>query len=225
VGNGIDVARFAHVARQHSGPGRSVACIGRFEPVKNHRDLLHIFARVHAACPDARLRLIGDGALRPECERLAAELGIAGVTDFLGYREDVEALLGEIDVAVLVSWKEGMSRALLEPMAAGIPPVAWRVKGNRELIRAGESGLLGRAGDFEQTATHIIRLLQDPELRQRLGVAAAARVRQHFDEAVVVDRLRAVYATLLAEGGHALPPSWSVPSGEETDDRRAVLSA
>src|SRR5439155_8969723 len=68
-----------------------------------------------------------------ECERLAAELGIASVTDFLGYREDVDALLADVDVAVLVSWKEGMSKALLEPMAAGIPAVSWDVKGNGEL--------------------------------------------------------------------------------------------
>src|SRR5207244_10683949 len=142
IGNGIDTERYTPAAHPHSGPGRVVACIARFEAVKNHRDLLHVFARVHAACPQARLRLIGDGPLRATCERLAADLGIAGATEFAGYREDVDALLADVDVAVLLSWKEGIPRGLLEPMAAGIPVVAWRVKGTREVIRPSHGGRL-----------------------------------------------------------------------------------
>jgi glycosyltransferase involved in cell wall biosynthesis len=225
VGNGIDVDRYARHPRAHAAPGRVVACIGRFEPVKNHADLLHVFARVHATCPDARLRLLGDGPLRSECERLAADLGIADVTDFLGYREDVDVLLGDVDVGVLLSWKEGMSRALLEPMAAGIPVVAWRVKGNRELVRSGETGFLTAVGDLDATAAHIVRLLEDAELRARLGAGAAERVRRHFDEALVVDRLRAAYTELLDEAGHQLPAAWQRVPPEGPDERRAVLSA
>src|SRR6266480_2144011 len=155
IGNGIDVQRFARVARTHAGPGRVVACIARFEAVKNHHDLLRVFARVHAACPQARLRLIGDGPLRPQYERAAAALGIAAATEFVGYRKDVAALLADVDVAVLLSWKEGIPRGLLEPMAAHIPVVAWRVKGTREVVRSGESGLLAPPGDLEQTSAHI----------------------------------------------------------------------
>jgi len=219
IGNGIDVQRFARVARTHAGPGRVVACIARFEAVKNHHDLLRVFARVHAACPQARLRLIGDGPLRPQCERMAAELGIAAATEFVGYRKDVAALLADVDVVVLLSWKEGIPRGLLEPMAAHIPVVAWRVKGNREVVRNGESGFLARPGDLEQTSAHIVRLLEDPALRRRLGAAAAERVRTHFNESVVVAHLARVYASLLREAGYPLPTSW------ETHDERAVLSA
>jgi glycosyltransferase involved in cell wall biosynthesis len=139
---------------------------------------------------------------------LATELGIAAVTDFVGYRDDVERLLPDVDVAILLSWKEGMPRALLEPMAAGIPAVAWRVKGNRELIRSGENGLLAPAGAIDETAAQIVRLLEEPQLRRRLGAAAAERVRAHFDEAVIVDRLCAAYATLLAQKGRPKPSAW-----------------
>src|SRR5437879_11698295 len=102
IGNGIDVQRFARVARTHAGPGRVVACIARFEAVKNHHDLLRVFARAHATCPQARLRLIGDGPLRPQCERAAAELGIAAATEFVGYRQDVGPLLAEVALVVLL---------------------------------------------------------------------------------------------------------------------------
>ncbi len=219
IGNGIDVQRFARFARPHAGPGRVVACIARFEAVKNHHDLLRVFARVHAACPQARLRLIGDGPLRPQCERAAAELGIAAAIEFVGYRKDVAALLADVDVAVLLSWKEGIPRGLLEPMAAHIPVVAWRVKGNREVVRSGESGLLAPPGDLDETTAHIVRLLEDPALRRRLGAAAAERVRTHFNESVVVAHLARVYASLLRDAGYPLPTDW------ETHDERAVLSA
>ena len=219
IGNGIDVQRFARFARTHAGPGRVVACIARFEAVKNHRDLLRVFARVRAACPQARLRLIGDGPLRPQCERAAADLGIAAATEFVGYRQDVGPLLADVDVAVLLSWKEGIPRGLLEPMAAHIPVVAWRVKGTREVVRAGESGLLAPPGDLEQTTVYILRLLEDPALRRRLGAAAAERVLTHFDEGVVVARLARVYGSLLRGAGYAPPTHW------ETHEERTVLSA
>src|SRR5207237_980817 len=73
IGNGIDVQRFARVARPPAGPGRVVACIARFEAVKNHHDLLRVFARVRAACPQARLRLLEDPALRRRLGAAAAE--------------------------------------------------------------------------------------------------------------------------------------------------------
>jgi glycosyltransferase involved in cell wall biosynthesis len=219
IGNGIDVDRFSRFARPHAGPGRVVACIARFEPVKNHHDLLRVFARVRAACPQARLRLIGDGPLRPQYEREAAELGIAAATEFVGYRHDVGPLLADVDVAVLLSWKEGIARGLLEPMAAHIPVVAWRVKGNREVVRSGESGLLVAAGDLDSTTAHIVRLLQDPALRRRMGAAAAERVRRHFDEGVVVARLAQVYASLLRDAGHTPPVDW------ESHEENTVLSA
>jgi len=215
IGNGVGVEKYAHFRRRHSGPGKVIACIGRLDPAKNHRDLLRIFARVHSDWPDARLRLIGDGPMRAECERLAIDLGVASVTDFLGYRDDVDVLLADVDVAVQVSWEDGLSKALLEPMAAGIPVVGWDVKNNAELITSDRTGLLAPAGDFDQTAAHIGRLLADAPLRQRLGAAAAETVRRRFDNAAFVDRLRVVYSSLLADRGYpvtsTLPLARTIP--------------
>src|SRR5438093_4910750 len=89
-------------------------------------------------------------------------------------------------------------------MAAGIPVVAWRVKGNREVVRSGETGLLAAPGDVDATAAHIVRLLEDPALRTRMGAAAAERVRLRFDEAIVVARLAGVYTSMLRDAGYAL---------------------
>src|SRR5438552_6478780 len=100
-----------------------------------------------------------------------------------------------------------------------IPVVAWRVKGTREVVRSGESGLLAPPGDLGQTTAHIVGLLEDPALRRRLGAAAAERVRTHFNESVVVAHLAQVYASLLRDAGYGPPTDW------ETHDERAVLSA
>src|SRR5207244_7741088 len=128
------------------------------------------------------LRLIGDGPLRPQCERMAAELGIAAATEFVGYRQDVGPLLADVDVAVLLSWKEGIPRGLLEPMAAHIPVVAWRVKGTREVVRSGESGLLAPPGDLGQTTAHIAGLLEYTALRGSPGGPRAVPARTPFTE-------------------------------------------
>src|SRR5207244_3467261 len=135
IGNGIDVRRFARFARPHAGPGRVVACIARFEAVKNHYDLLRVFARVHATCPLARLRLIGDGPLRPQCERMAAELGIAAATEFVGYRQDVGPLLADVDEAVVVARLAQVYASLLRD--AGYPlPTSWETHDERAVLSA-----------------------------------------------------------------------------------------
>jgi len=110
-------------------------------------------------------------------------------------------------------------------MAAAIPVVAWRVKGNREVIRPSQSGLLAAPGDLDETAAHIVRLLRDPALRARLGGAAAERVHRRFEETVVVARLRDAYGSLLREAGYVLPAHWHPHHAAQSHDQRTVLSA
>jgi len=225
IGNGIHIERYACFARRHAGPGKVVVTIGRFDPVKNQKDLIRVFSRVHDACPEARLRVIGNGALLEDCRKLAAELGIASVTDFLGYRDDVADLLADVDVAALLSWKEGLSKALIEPMAAGIPAITWDVKGNNEVVSHGRTGFVLPAGDLRGTAEHLIQLLRDADLRRRLGSGAAEEMRRRFDHDAFVDRLRGVYSALLAERGHAVPPPLSPLAREEPQPSGALASA
>jgi glycosyltransferase involved in cell wall biosynthesis len=225
IGNGIHIERYARFARRHAGPGKVVVMIGRFDPVKNQQDLIRVFSRVHDACPEARLRLIGNGALLDDCRRLAAELGVASVTDFLGYRDDVDGLLADADVAALLSWKEGLSKALIEPMAAGIPALTWDVKGNNEVVSHGRTGFVAEAGDLGTTAEHLIQLLRDGDLRRRLGAAAADDMRRRFDHGAFVGRLRSVYSSLLAERGLSVPPALSPLAHEEPRASGALASA
>src|SRR5262245_52598650 len=116
IPNGIDLPRYAGVDRAAARATlgldpvrRYVATVARFHPVKDHQTLLRGFAEVAAARADVDLLLVGDGPLRPELERLVAELAIAHRVRFLGVRDDVENVLRASDVFALTSLSEAAS--------------------------------------------------------------------------------------------------------------------
>jgi glycosyltransferase involved in cell wall biosynthesis len=99
--------------------------VGRFEEQKNHRFLVSVAAEAMRREPRARLLLVGDGALRPEIERLVAQEGLAGRVRFAGVRGDVPRLMaGAMDVFLFPSRWEGLGLSLVEAQAAGLPCVA-----------------------------------------------------------------------------------------------------
>ena len=98
-----------------------VGHVGRFDAVKNHALLLDVFAALLKRRPDALLMLAGDGPLRMEMERKAAELGITGSVMFLGVRSDVPRLMQAMDCFTMPSLYEGLPMVLVEAQAAGLP--------------------------------------------------------------------------------------------------------
>ncbi len=106
--NGSRVLRVGMVARMNAH-------------YKNHAGFLRIAAEVHKSMPDVQFLLAGDGPLRPELEKLAADLGLGDRVIFLGDRRDVSAILASMDVAVLTSDSESLSNVILEAMAARLP--------------------------------------------------------------------------------------------------------
>jgi len=201
IGNGIDLRRFRPVARARE-PNAPVTllCVARLEPVKNHPMLFEAVRRAAASGRKLRLWLVGDGELRSDYEKRCAEMGLAGVVEFLGYRDDVERLLAQTDIAVLTSVKEGIPRAMLEAMAMKVPVVATRVVGTEETVADGETGYLVGLGDVEAMAERLTRLIDDRALRERMGERGRAWVEAHFDEDAIVDSLVGAYRQLVARG-------------------------
>ena len=200
IPNGIEVASpRERVAALHD-PAR-VVFVGRLHEQKGVDTLLRAFARLRADRPDARvvLRLVGDGPLRADLLALARELDVAA--EFLGERDDVEALLEDADVFVLPSRAEGMSNALLEAMAAGVPTIVTDIPGNADVIRQEENGLLVEPDDPEGLAAAIGRLLDDGALRERIGPAARGTVEAEYALDRVATRYVALYEELLSERG------------------------
>ena len=112
-------------------------------------------------------------------------------------RQDVQRLLSLLDACVLPSLSEGLSLALLEAMASGIPVVATRVGGNPELIDHGKTGFLVQPEHARDLAANLLKLLSDSGMMQQFGRQAAERVRQHFSMGQMVDRYRDLYVRSL----------------------------
>jgi glycosyltransferase involved in cell wall biosynthesis len=186
-------------------PERLVTCVARLEYQKGIDVLLLGWRRMISTSSEWRiplmpkLRLIGDGALRPQFERMAAELNIRDSVEFLGLRSDILDLLQQSWGFVLPSRNEGMSNALLEAMACGLPCIATRVSGSEDIITDGLNGILVESEQPVQMADALRCLIEDTELAQRLGREARVTVVREYQLAQSVERCLALYYQLLAE--------------------------
>jgi glycosyltransferase involved in cell wall biosynthesis len=212
IGNGVDVAAFqeaweradrdamrATLSLEADQP--TLAIVARLEPPKDHLTFLRAFARLVQRVPRARALIIGYGLRRPKIELLAERLGVAGQVQFLGYRDDVPALLKASDLLVLSTTQEGFGRSLVEGMLAGLPVVASDVVGVRDVVRDGINGLLVAQGDDKALAETMEALLENRPRAAALGQAARSYAEQHFDEQPVAMRVVEAYRELLRDRG------------------------
>lgn len=182
------------------GTGRAVVLVpARLDPQKGQRHLLQAAALVTDAC----FVLAGDGPDRASLEAFTRSLRIEERVTFLGHRRDVPQLLAAADVVVLPSLYEGWPLAILEAMDAARPVIATRIGGVDQIITEGHDGMLVPAGDAAALAGAIRTLLDQPELRCRLGVAARATVAERFSVPVMCRQVEAVYDELLARDAGA----------------------
>jgi glycosyltransferase involved in cell wall biosynthesis len=199
IHNGIDLHRFPPGGRpSHRLPRRAVT-VGRLDPVKDQATLLRAARRAADRLPGFRLDLVGDGPLLKDLEGLRASLGLEDSVRFCGYHADVAPLLADADVFLLSSISEGVSIALLEAMASGLPAIATDVGGNREVVVHGVTGLLTPAGSAEALADAMVLLMSDPGTLERMGVASRRRVEEEFNLERVVARYEALYLTCVRE--------------------------
>lgn len=206
VPNGLDTRRFDAEAARPVQPGiaaldggrPTVVLVGNMKhAIKGHADLLAAAALVLRDHPDVRFVLVGDGALRAGLEADARAAGIAHAIVFAGRRTDVAAVLARATIAVSASHTEGLSNAVMEGMAAGLPVVATAVGGTVELVRDGRSGFLVPRSDPAMLAQRIGQLVAKPELARQLGRRGRQRIEEEFSTARLADRMSALYDQLL----------------------------
>ncbi len=173
----------------------AAAWVGGLEPIKD--PLSAVLAALEASRAGARLTLLvlGEGSLRPELERVAGEAHEREVV-LLGFRPDVPRLLAAVDFYVSSSVREGFSYALLEAMAAGVPPIVSSVPGNLEI--AGEVGLAVPCGDIGGFVAAYLQLVRDPDERRRRSRAARLRIEREFGAERMIEQTRSVYDSVLA---------------------------
>jgi L-malate glycosyltransferase len=176
----------------------NVGVVGNFNrPVKRIQDFIKASALVARDVPDARFTLVGGGDQEMMLRQMAADLGTADKTRFVGRVDDAMPYIETLDVGVNTSASEGFSNAIIEYMAVGRPVVATDVGGNRELIEHGINGYLYPAGDFRQAAVWIIRLLQDSILRHKMGDTNRRRIAADFTYEKMINGHQAYYRKLI----------------------------
>jgi len=166
--------------------------VGNLAVKKDQGTMLRAFGIVRGSLPHARLAVVGTGPQERELRSLAEELGIEDDVIFLGMRDDVPELLPGFDVFVLSSRHEGLSIALVEALAAGVPIVATRVGGIPELIIHGQYGLLVPPADPRALASGMTWLARDERARDRLAAAGPVRAAD-FGIQPAADRLVSHY--------------------------------
>jgi glycosyltransferase involved in cell wall biosynthesis len=173
--------------------------IGRLTPQKSHKVLLEAFALVMAKLPESHLIIVGhdpDG-LRPSLEALVDKLGLTNSVDFLGYRDDREAIIEAMDCFVLPSRWEGFGLVLLEAMTLGRPVVATKVGAIPEIVVDGTTGLLVETDSRAALADALVRILGDRDFARRLGTQGHNRVLYEFSPERMVDATVKCYEQIL----------------------------
>ena len=202
IGNGVDPTRFgraihgreaARFKEEHDlGGGPVVGFVGRTVHEKGAIEFVRAAAIVRAAVPGAKFVMVGE-PLRSdrdrcwdEIMRLRDELGLVKDLALVGYRKDVPSILASFDLFVLPSYREGMPRALLEAMATGLPVVATAIRGCREEVVNGETGILVPPRNHEALAAAMRKILSSKDLMVRMGTEGRSRVLARFDERKIV---------------------------------------
>ena len=189
-GVGLDVEKFAHVTFDRAAKRRELGVpedaflllsVGELNENKNHETVIRALAQL----PNTIHYVIaGEGPLRSRLLSTAKEAGAETRVHLLGYRTDVAELDHAADAYVLPSFRKGLNVSLMEAMAAGLPCIASDIRGNRELVRDGETGFLCPPGDAAHFAAGLRRLVEDASLRSRFGACGMEHIKQFSKERV-----------------------------------------
>jgi glycosyltransferase involved in cell wall biosynthesis len=220
LGNGIDLQRFdpgrisaddRAAARREMGATADddvvVGLVGRLVREKGYPEVFEAAALLRTRLPQLRVAVIGPDepdkadALTRADRDMAEQAGVR----FLGARTDVVRLYAGMDIHVLASHREGFPRSPMEASGMQVPVVATNIRGCRQAVDHGVTGLLVRPRDPEALAGAVARLASDPVERRRLGSAARRKALDCFDQRRCIDLTLAMYERLLARAGLPVP--------------------
>jgi glycosyltransferase involved in cell wall biosynthesis len=199
IANGVDVSRGhglsrAELRRSLGLPEQALLAVmlGRLELRKGPLDFVRAAAQAIAAGSAAHFLIVGDGPLRSEVEALIAELGVGSRVLLAGHRNDATALLPACDIFVQPSHYEGLSIAMLEALAAGLPMVTTRVAGVDEVLVDGDGALVCDVSDVAALARNLLSMERDDALRSRFG----ALLQQHVLTQLTNEKMQQAYESL-----------------------------
>jgi glycosyltransferase involved in cell wall biosynthesis len=197
-GEGVDCQFFAPAVITESSPAQPLTflMVARMLREKGVEEFVEAARRVKRDFPETCFQLLGGRDERNptvvpqiDLDRWQAE----GVVTWLGEVPDVRAIVGQADVVVLPSYREGIPRALLEAAAMGKALITTDTVGCREVVDDGVNGLLVPVKDAEALARAMVCLIEHPEMRKCMGKAGREKMEREFDERIVVEKTLQVY--------------------------------
>lgn len=185
-----------------------VLCIAELNANKNQKQLIEALGRLRdGQAGNVHLLLAGVGPSESALLELAERLGVRERVHVLGYRRDIPDLLAASDAAALVSYREGLPRAVMEAMAAGKPVIGTDIRGIRDLVADGVTGMLVPVGDAEATAHALHQLCSNRELASAMGEAGVQRI-VDYGLPAVIGEMDAIYTeALLGSAWKAATPA------------------
>ena len=194
IWNGIGLEPYAVTDRADSPTKPPVwAMVAALRPDKNHLDLIAAWEKVVAVRPDATLLIVGDGPCREKINRAIVKASLTDSVQLLGRREDVPAILRDVDGVVSASIDEALPTALIEAGASGLPVVAADAGGTREIVIDGVTGRVVPLRDIPAMADALLSIIDDPALGAAYGAAARSRIEENFSMTSWVGQLERLY--------------------------------
>jgi glycosyltransferase EpsD len=173
-----------------------VISVGELNRNKNHMLGIEALAKLRDQGVRPWYLICGEGAARRELTEKIRAYGLESQVRLLGQRQDVVELLHAGDLFLFPSFREGLSKSLMEAMAAGLPVVCSDIRGNRDLIQAGEGGVLVAPADADGCAAAVAALAADPARRREMGLRNLETIRR-FSVDSVLQEYAAIYRDVL----------------------------
>jgi glycosyltransferase involved in cell wall biosynthesis len=185
------------------GPnGICIVIVASLVENKGHRYLFEALSKIVKTRKNIRLRVVGDGPLKFQLSDYSKSLGIDEYTEFLGIRDDVQAILKNSDILVLPSIeREGLGIALVEAMCQGKPVIGTNIGGIPEVIEDGVNGYLVNPRDPDALAEKLEILIKDKQKRERMGREGRKKFQERFDAAIMIKKIERLYESLLCKKG------------------------
>jgi L-malate glycosyltransferase len=204
--NGVDCERFSPPSAEERITQRTilgfhpddfvVGIVAGFRPEKNHSGF---FTAVRAAVefiPTLKVLAVGAGPLLDECREMCADVRLRSRVVFTGDVANVAPMLAAMDVGCLVPLAEGLSNAILEMMAAGLPLIVTDVGGNPEAVIQGENGVVIPPGDTRALLDALVAMSRDSDKRHRMGRRSRELCTQRFSLSTMCSEHESLYSTL-----------------------------
>ncbi len=209
IGNGVDIGRFtdehpgARTSLGLSPQDKVVGFVGRLVSEKGIMELIEAMRPVFQAIPEARLLIVGDRLDSDRDKKTKEVIGnlknLSSRILFTGFIDEVSEVMSAIDLFVLPSHREGMPRTIIEAMASGKPVIATDIRGCREEVVPGLTGLLVPVKDPDALSKAITSLLSDSGLARQMGAEGKRRACEFFDERIVLNKQVKAYEEIVVK--------------------------